>query len=286
MIADLAALPSDALRAELLAPNGPYTSLEVLERTGSTNTDLAAAAREGAPDRTVLIAEEQTAGRGRNTRSWLSPARAGIHVSVLLRPAEVPVARFGWLMVLGGVVVQRVVSGLCGVDAVLKWPNDLLVGPDRAKCCGVLAEAVTGASGPAVVLGIGVNVHQRADELPVGPGGLPPTSLALQGAECLERDRILVELLRELDIAERRWREHGGDPVRSGLVEEYRQVCGTLGQRVRVELPGSGGGTRFLHGVAEDVDDDGRLVVRAADGSTQPISAGDVIHLRPGTHPE
>ena len=285
MIADLAALPADALRAELLAPNGPYTALDVLARTGSTNTDLAAAAREGAPDRTVLIAEEQTAGRGRNTRSWVSPARAGIHVSVLLRPAGVPVARFGWLMMLGGVVVQRVLSRLCAVDAVLKWPNDLLVGPDRAKCCGVLAEAVGGSS-PAVVLGIGVNVHQRADELPVGPGGLPPTSLALQGAECLERDRILVELLRELDFAERQWRDHAGDPVRSGLVEQYRQVCGTLGQRVRVELPASGGANRFLHGVAEDIDDDGRLVVRAADGSAQPISAGDVIHLRPATHPE
>ncbi|MCP3800451.1 biotin--[acetyl-CoA-carboxylase] ligase [Allokutzneria sp. A3M-2-11 16] len=283
-MADLAALPADALRAELLAPNGPYTALDVLDRTGSTNTDLAAAAREGAPDRTVLIAEEQTAGRGRNTRSWVSPARAGIHVSVLLRPAGVPVARFGWLMMLGGVVVQRVLSGLCAVDAVLKWPNDLLVGPDRAKCCGVLAEAVGGSS-PAVVLGIGVNVHQRADELPVGPGGLPPTSLALQGADCLERDRILVELLRELDFAERQWREHSGDPVRSGLVEQYRQVCGTLGQRVRVELPASGGATRFLLGVAEDVDDDGRLVVRTADGSAQPISAGDVIHLRPATHP-
>ncbi|SDN43019.1 biotin--[acetyl-CoA-carboxylase] ligase [Allokutzneria albata] len=285
MIADLAALHADALRAELLAPAGPYTALDVLERTGSTNTDLAAAAREGAPDRTVLIAEEQTAGRGRNTRSWVSPARAGIHVSVLLRPAGVPVARFGWLMMLGGVVVQRVLGGLCGVDAVLKWPNDLLVGPDRAKCCGVLAEAVGGAN-PAVVLGIGVNVHQRADELPVGPGGLPPTSLALQGAECLDRDRILVELLRELDFAERQWREHAGDPVLSGLVERYRQVCGTLGQRVRVELPAAGGANRFLNGVAEDVDDDGRLVVRTANGSAQPISAGDVVHLRPASQAE
>ncbi|MFB9904724.1 biotin--[acetyl-CoA-carboxylase] ligase [Allokutzneria oryzae] len=286
MIADLAPLPADALRAELLAPNGPFTALDVLTRTGSTNTDLADAARNGAPDRTVLIAEEQTAGRGRNTRPWTSPARAGIHVSVLLRPAGVPMPRLGWLMMLGGVVVQRVVSRLCAVEAVVKWPNDLLIGPDRAKCCGVLAEAVVGQDGPAVVLGIGLNVHQRADELPVGPGGLPPTSLAMQGSACLERDRILVELLRELDSAERLWREHGGDPVRSGLIDRYRQVCGTLGQQVRVELPGSDGRNRFLHGVAEDIDADGRLVVRAADGSAQPVSAGDVVHLRPATQPE
>ncbi|GAA2841630.1 biotin--[acetyl-CoA-carboxylase] ligase [Crossiella cryophila] len=273
-------LDAEGLREKLVRPGGPYAALEVVSCTGSTNSDLVAAAQSGAADRTVLIAETQTAGRGRNhDRQWFSPPRAGLYLSVLLRPGGVPFPRLGWLVMLAGVAVVNAVGELCEVQARLKWPNDLLVGPDLAKCGGILAEVVAGQLEPAVVLGIGVNVHHTRDELPVGPGGLRPTSLALQQAASLDRQLIAVRLLEELAKAEAHWRDAEGDPGRCGLVGDYRSACATLGKQVRVELPGGAD----LTGFAADVDLDGRLVIRTTTGELKPVSAGDVVHLRPVT---
>ncbi len=261
-------LREDALRRALVAPAGPYAALDVVATVPSTNTALVAAARAGAPDRTVLVAEHQTAGRGRAARSWVAPARSGLMLSVLLRPIEVPQARWGWLPLLAGVALCRTVSTLGELPAALKWPNDLLLGAHQRKAAGILAEAVPG---PAVVVGIGLNVTLQADELPV-PGA---TSLAIEQAACTDRDPLLRGLLRALDSELRAWCEHKGDPVAGGLREAYRQRCATLGEQVRVELPGQ----PALTGSAVDLDVEGRLVV-LSDGQRRTLSAGDVTHVR------
>jgi BirA family biotin operon repressor/biotin-[acetyl-CoA-carboxylase] ligase len=258
-----------ALRRALLAPVGPYAALDVVATVPSTNTELAAAARGGAPDRTVLVAEHQSAGRGRAARSWSAPPRSGLALSVLLRPTEVPQDRWSWLPLLVGVALCRTVSTLGEIPAVLKWPNDLLLGTDQRKAAGILAEVIP--AGPAVVVGIGLNVTLRPDELPV-PGA---TSLAIEQAACIDRDPLLRALLRALDSELRQWCQHKGDPITSGLRKAYQQRCATLGRRVRVELPGQA----ELIGSAVDIDTAGRLVVSSG-SERRALSVGDVTHVR------
>jgi BirA family biotin operon repressor/biotin-[acetyl-CoA-carboxylase] ligase len=257
------------LRRALVRPDALWTAIDVKERTGSTNADVAAEARAGTAEGLVVVAEQQTAGRGRLDRQWESPPRAGIALSVLLRPTGVPVTRLGWLPLLAGVALVETVRRQAELDAVLKWPNDLLV--DDRKCAGILAEAVPEPT-PAVVLGIGLNVTLSADELPRPDA----TSLVLAGAAHTDRDPLIRALLRELADWYRRWSDVGGDPERSGLRDGYRLYCGTLGRQVEVALPG--GGT--LSGTASDVDSEGRLVVTAADGSLTAVAAGDIVHVR------
>jgi BirA family transcriptional regulator, biotin operon repressor / biotin---[acetyl-CoA-carboxylase] ligase len=270
-------LSAAALRRALVRPGGLWRDVRVVPRTGSTNADLVAAAADGAPEGTVLVAELQDAGRGRLGRAWTSPPRAGLHVSVLLRPTSVPISAYGWLPLLAGVALVGTVRRLAEVTAALKWPNDLLVAPaggePTAKCAGILAEAVPeSAGGPAVVVGIGLNVTLRADELPRADA----TSLALAGAACTDRDPLLRALLRDLATGYRRFQAAIGDPVRGGLRAEYLAACATVGRTVRVELPG---GTA-LDGTATDVDTDGRLVVTPPAGVPVPLAAGDVVHVR------
>jgi len=270
-------LRQPALQRALVTPGGLWTEIRVVAETGSTNADLAEAARAGAAEGLVLVAESQTAGRGRQGRGWSAPPRAGITVSVLLRP-DVPSRRLGWLPLLAGVGLVEAVGRVAVVDAGLKWPNDTLArsateeGP-YGKCAGVLAEAVP----PAVVLGIGLNVSQRVDELPPPPvaGSVPPTSLALIDAASTDRDPLLRAVLRRLADWYGRWVSAGGDADACGLRDAYRECCLTIGAEVAVTLPGGD----ILRGQASDVDADGRLVVATAEGS-RTVSAGDVIHVR------
>jgi len=257
-------LSERALRAALVRPGGFVTDLRVVAETGSTNDDLAALARDGAPAGTVLVAEAQTRGRGRLDRTWTSPRRAGLLFSVLLRPSTVPVARRTWIPLLAGLAVQQAVARLGAVETRLKWPNDLLLGDELGKAGGILAQA----AGDAVVVGVGLNVSTRRAELPEGGA-----SLASEAAECTDRDPILRAVLRTL--AER-YAEWLTAPDR--LRPAYEEVCDTIGRPVRVRLPDGGG----LIGTATGLDDSGRLVVRTADGDV-PISAGDVTRLRTAT---
>jgi BirA family biotin operon repressor/biotin-[acetyl-CoA-carboxylase] ligase len=176
------------------------------------------------------------------------------------------------------VALAEAVGRIAMVEAGLKWPNDLLVGGSRVgedgygKCAGVLAEAV----GNAVVLGIGLNVSQRAGELPPRDGTVAPaTSLDLAGSVCTDRDPLLRATLRTLADWYGRWRSADGDPVRSGLGEAYREHCLTLGAAVSVALPGG----EVVAGTAAEVDGDGRLVVATQDGP-RSLAAGDVRHVR------
>lgn len=249
--------------------------MNVVASTGSTNADLLEAGKAGAPDGTVLIAEAQTAGRGRRSRNWVSPPGGGLYCSVLLRPDCVPASALGWLPLLAGVALVRATDAACGVRTTVKWPNDLLTVPDEAKCAGSLAELVH-APQLALVLGVGVNVLPLRYAPEPGPGALAATSLAEAGARSTDRTELAATFLTELANLVRGWREAGGDAERSGLAKEYRRNCGTLGRRVRVELTAE----KALFGVAEDVAGDGQLVLRGDDGSTEVISAGDVVHLR------
>jgi BirA family biotin operon repressor/biotin-[acetyl-CoA-carboxylase] ligase len=263
-----------ALRRALVRDGGLWCDVEVVERTGSTNTDLAGivTGEKGADEGAVLVAEEQNAGRGRLDRRWTAPARSGLFFSVVLKPTGVPVERWGWLPLLTGVAVATALSHSAGVDTALKWPNDLLVTVDgeERKAGGILAER---AGADAVVVGIGVNVSLRAEELPVPGAG----SLALAGATTTDRDTVLRAVLRSLEQWYVRWRDAGGDPVASGLQEAYAAGCATLGRTVRAELPGG----RTVVGEAVALDGDGRLVIATADGVQEPVGAGDVVHLRP-----
>ncbi len=266
-----------ALRRALQAPDGPWRAVEVRARTGSTNADVAARARAGEPGGLVLIADHQLAGRGRLDRTWTSPPRASIAASVLLRPDAVPVHRLGWISLLGALAVARALDRVCEVGAGVKWPNDVLIRVDdeERKVCGILAEVVHGPP-PAtvgVVLGLGLNVTQTAAELPVPAA----TSLRLAGAATTDRDPVLRACLRELAARYDDFLAAGGDPGACALAEDYRRACTTLGRAVRLQLPGE----RVVEGVAEAVDDDGRLVVRPHDGGApSAFAAGDVVHTR------
>ncbi|MFJ3146563.1 biotin--[acetyl-CoA-carboxylase] ligase [Streptomyces halstedii] len=265
-------LNAAALRRGLLRPDGLWSSLDIVEATGSTNSDLAARAASGRlAEGAVLVAEEQTAGRGRLDRNWTAPPRSGIFLSVYLTPGGgVPAERWGWLPLLAGVATATGLAQSAGVDMALKWPNDLLVtvhGSER-KTGGILAER----AGDGVVVGIGLNVSLRAAELPAPHAG----SLALAGASSTDRETLLRAVLRSLEQWYGRWRDAGGDAAGSGLQAAYAAGCATLDRPVRAELPGD----RSVVGEAVAIDGDGRLVLATGDGLRQPVSAGDIVHLR------
>ncbi|MCD2197414.1 biotin--[acetyl-CoA-carboxylase] ligase [Actinomycetospora endophytica] len=269
-----------ALRETAVAPRGAWARVDVVDRTGSTNADLVVAAADGAPDRTVLVAHRQDAGRGRRERVWESAPSEGLTFSVLLRPSEVPVAQWGWAPLIAGLALvvamedYRPAAGDAPVTAALKWPNDLLLGPDLRKGAGILSEVVDGGASSqppqALVVGIGINVSTPQAELPEGG-----TSLLAQSVT-RSRPDVLGDVLATYASLDADWRAARGDAARAGLLAGYRRRCATLGATVRVSLPGD----RVLEGVAEDVDDDGRLVVRGHDGSLTTVSAGDVVHVR------
>lgn len=268
------ALDAAWLAAELPAgdatgmPPGLWREIRVVAETGSTNADLLAEARAGAAEGLVLAAGAQTAGRGRQGRPWLSPPGAALTFSVLLRPRGVPPARLGWLPLLAGVAVAAALAAAAGLDARLKWPNDVLA--DGAKLAGILAEAGSGA----IVVGAGLNVYQQRAELPV------PTATSLRlaapgAAGPAAREHLLAAVLGEFAARYQAWQDRAGDADGCGLRPEYLRRSATVGQRVAVTLPGGGS----VSGTAVGVDASGRLAVRTGTGLAH-LSAGDVEHVR------
>ncbi len=239
----------------------------MLAETGSTNADAAQWAREGAPHGEVVTADHQRAGRGRLDRSFTIPERSGIAVSVVWRP-DVPLRHWVWLPLAAGLALDATLVEL-GVHGRLKWPNDVLV--DGRKISGILLERVEtpGTDSAAVaVVGIGLNVDLAEDELPVPHA----TSLRIAGSTDLDRGRVLARLLHHLDEVYREWERADPAALRAAYVER----CHTVGRVVDVAMPD--GST--LHGTAEDVDADGRLVVVGPDLVRTAVSAGDVTHVR------
>jgi BirA family biotin operon repressor/biotin-[acetyl-CoA-carboxylase] ligase len=245
------------------ATNDPSWSVTRVAETRSTNDDLVAAARAGAPDRSVLVTDYQSAGRGRLGRRWEAPPGASLLVSVLVRPrSPATMARLHGVTQALALAACRACADVGGFTPSLKWPNDLLVG-DR-KLAGILAEAVS--DGPrvvAVVAGMGLNVAWPET----------PTDEAISAASAagrpLDRDELLDAVLDHLAGHLHDW-EHDPD----ALHDEYRSALATLGRTVRVETPAG-----IVEGVAVDVRPGGELVVER-DGTHHEISVGDVIHLR------
>lgn len=241
----------------------------LLPESPSTNAEAARRARSGAGEGLVVVADHQTAGRGRLDRTWVTPAGAALTFSVVLAP-EVPAARWPWLPLLTGVAVVTGVRRSLGTTGTLKWPNDVLV--DGLKVAGILVERVETDHGPVAVVGVGLNVSQTPEELPVETA----TSLAVAaGGGEPDRTALLGHVLAALGDGYDAWRSAGGD---AGAVRStYLAVCSTVGSEVRVQLPG--GGT--LEGTATGVDPDGRLEVVDASGRRTVLGAGDVVHVRP-----
>jgi BirA family transcriptional regulator, biotin operon repressor / biotin---[acetyl-CoA-carboxylase] ligase len=232
-----------------------FGEVQWLAETDSTNRRLLEAARAGAPDGQVLVADHQVAGRGRLGREWSAPPGASLLVSVLLRPDLAPEDRH-LVVVAAAVAMADAVAATTGVIAGLKWPNDLLVG--NRKLAGILAEA----AGDAVVVGIGVNLDWP--EIPEELEGIA-TACNLEGGRPTSREDLLAAFLKRYED-----RLADLDETRRA----YETKLATIGRRVRVERAD---GT--LVGVATGVDGGGRLLVDV-DGSMAVIAAGDVVHLR------
>ena len=241
----------------------PYWRVEVVDETASTNADVAERAKAGEEAGLVVVAEHQTAGRGRLDRTWETPARAALTFSVLVRPTVDP-SRWPWLPLITGLAVAAGVRRTTGLSNVgVKWPNDVLV--DGGKAAGILLERVDTPSGPAAVIGVGINVSTTAAELPVPTA----TSLAIAGAD-VDRAALLRAVLGELANVLEQWGESTGS-----LRSAYVDTCETVGQVVEVSLPAG----ETVRGRATGIDEDGRLDVETDSGRVA-IGAGDVVHVR------
>jgi BirA family biotin operon repressor/biotin-[acetyl-CoA-carboxylase] ligase len=236
-------------------------SVEVVDATPSTNALVAERARSGAAgEGLVVVAEHQTAGRGRLDRTWETPARSALTVSLLLVP-RAAAADWPWLPLLTGYAASRALRQL-GASVALKWPNDVLLG-DR-KLAGILTERVDTPTGPAVVTGIGINVGLRREELPYDGA----TSLAIEGL-AVDRTDLLSALLRSLRTEYDAFQRGELAALRTA----YAASCATIGRQVSVDLPT---GERLV-GEATGIDEGGRLLV-AGPAGVVPVSAGDVVH--------
>jgi BirA family biotin operon repressor/biotin-[acetyl-CoA-carboxylase] ligase len=243
--------------------------VQAVETTDSTNADVVAAVQAdpaGWPHLSVLITDDQRAGRGRLDRSWTAPPGTALAVSVVIDATMIPAAQRGWIPLAAGAAMTRAVGHQLsghGANAQLKWPNDVLV--DNGKICGILAEVVPGAA-DTVVVGAGVNTRMSRADLPVTTA----TSFAAIGAEC-DDDRLLADFLDDLGKTLARLAHDDLERVH----REIEKLCATVGREVTVSLPD--GST--LQGTAARLDADGRLVVDAGTIETV-VSAGDVVHVR------
>ena len=272
MIAEPAGRPPlDAERLGAADPDLlPGLVVEVVDEAASTNALVIERAHSGAPEGLVVVAEHQTAGRGRLDRTWETPARSGLTFSALLRPTA-PLQSWPWLPLLTGYAVAKALKA-AGFEASVKWPNDVLLA-DR-KVAGILVERIETDAGPAAVVGIGLNVGMTAEELPVPEA----TSLALSAGDVPDRTDLLVALLASLWESYTTWQE-GGDLAGMRLAESYAAACATIGRQVRVALPAG----EELVGTATGIDPSGRLLVEhsgAGGVGRTAVSAGDVVHVR------
>ena len=264
-----------------------FGSVRFVARTGSTNADLLAAARGGEPEGSVLVADHQTAGRGRHGRSWVAPPGAALLASVLLRPP-----RAGSAVALLSPAVALAVRDACaeaGADVLLKWPNDVIVPvtgeartADEAKLAGVLAELHVAEDGTiAVVAGFGVNllsqpalseaVATQVEDAERDFVPLPPIALDEVAAGRPDRNELLVSVLLRLDAWYARLQEPAGGQA---LLDELRRHSATLGREVRVLTP-----CGIVAGRATDLTAGGHLVV-VTDSGPVTVVAGDCHHLR------
>ncbi|MDO4928891.1 MAG: biotin--[acetyl-CoA-carboxylase] ligase [Corynebacterium sp.] len=259
-------LDIDRIRQALLRAG--FADIRYTTSTGSTNTDLVALAKEGAPAWTVILAEQQTAGKGRMGRSYASPLYGQLTLSLLIRPPAESIERIGTMNLATGVGIIDALGLESGIR--LKWPNDVII--ENRKLCGMLAEAVAMGKEPAVVIGFGLNTGLRREELPVSHA----TSLYLEDIE-FDRNDLTIEVLKAVRTRLCQWQNND-----LSYMADYRKVCVTIGQDVRVLLPGN----EEVLGKATAVLNDGRIVVVDNASEEHVFAVGDVEHLRlqGGTH--
>ncbi|MDQ4131946.1 MAG: biotin--[acetyl-CoA-carboxylase] ligase [Actinomycetota bacterium] len=228
----------------------------------STNRVVADLARQGAAEGLVVIADHQTAGRGRWGRRWDAPPGSSLLVSVLLRPRPL-------VTLASGIAAADACASAAGVAAGLKWPNDLMAG-DR-KLGGILTELVTDGPAPAAVVGVGINVNWT--------GALPGGAVSLNHltGEAVERDLLLDAFLTQLDAV---LNELDGPDGPTAVVDRYRELSGTLGRTVTVSTPRGD-----IVGWAADVGREGQLVLETDDGRRHEVAAGIVTHVDQGGAP-
>jgi len=248
------------------------SELNFVETTGSTNADLIASAPDR-PDLSVLVADYQSAGKGRAGREWVAPAGSSLFVSILVKPSDAfGPASFSWLPLMAGLAMQRTVAELIGKPKQhvgLKWPNDVLVG--TKKISGVLSELLPDLSG--VVIGAGLNLNQSVDELPIEAA----TSIAIETGTAASRNAALEIYLKNFTALYSELKAATGSALASGLRNQVVEACVSIGLPVRVILPGD----QEKFGKAIGIDDIGRLIVQPEDSSEVfAVAAGDIVHLR------
>jgi BirA family biotin operon repressor/biotin-[acetyl-CoA-carboxylase] ligase len=250
-----------------------FADLRWVDETGSTNTDLLALARDGAPDGVVLVADHQTHGRGRLGRTWQAPPGSSLLVSILLRPSLAIDRAFTATMAVGVSAASACLAVTEWMPS-LKWPNDLVaVRPDgiRRKLGGMLTETIVdGERLDALVVGLGVNVNWP-DDLPDDLREIA-TALNHEVGRQVDREELLVALLRELDASSAAF--HDATAL-DALAAAYRAASATLGHRVRAELA-----DEHVEGTAADLTAEGHLVLDLDDGTRREIVTADIVHLR------
>ena len=262
------------LRAMDFSNSSEFASkLQYLPEIGSTNTELlrlATASPTEWPDFSVLLTDNQTAGRGRLDRSWVANPGDALAISVILRPATFDIKSFGWLPLIAGLAMTNCVKSLIeSAEVSLKWPNDVLV--NEEKISGILAEVLP--SGDGVVIGAGLNLRQDKMALPI-PNA---TSLFLHNVHGFTLDDILVRYLASFKRLYEDFSAAGGDAEESGIRAEILEASSTIGSKVQVLLPD---GSEFS-GKAAGLDNDGRLLVAMSDPlEIRAVAAGDIKHLR------
>ncbi len=249
----------DALTTELIGRG----VCELHDTIDSTNSRAAVLAREGAPAGSLIVARQQTAGRGRQGRTWISPPDAGIAMSILLRP-EIPLTRLPLITLATGVAVAQAVEALCGIQLGLKWVNDLTAG--GKKVGGILAEM----PGQALVIGIGINL--RLDE-----GNIPDDLknridwLENLAGRPLEPSLLVAEICRFLE------RQYFSlmEGKSQAIIDSWKHYSVTLGKEVMVVSP-TGDSARNISGRAVDIAESGALLIEKTDGTRVELSAGEI----------
>ena len=238
--------------------------LEVLAKIGSTNDSVMAAGQGGAPEGLAVLADRQTAGRGRRGRPWASPAGVGLYTSVLLRP-RLPAAQAPLLTLMAGLAVGEAIHEVTGLDVRLKWPNDVLV--EGRKVAGILVELVSiDAWVRHVVVGIGINVNHGPPDLPEAVWETA-TSLHLATGRLMPRAEVAAAIYNSLD----RWYRSLGEGGAATILARSRERSATLGKPVEVIA-----GEERWRGLAVDLDDDGALLVRDEGGALCRVVAGEL----------
>ncbi|WP_419862515.1 biotin--[acetyl-CoA-carboxylase] ligase [Candidatus Poriferisodalis sp.] len=276
-----------------------FADVEWRDEIGSTNTELLDRARSGAPEGTVLIADLQTAGRGRRGRRWTAPPGTSLMMSVLLRPppGPLPPSRAALVTLAVGLAAADACEQVSGVRPRLKWPNDLVIaghdgadhGADRddRKLAGILAESIT-TQGLLSALVVGMGLNTGWPEVPAELEGVA-TSLNLEAGTPVDRTLLARRVLEGTEARYELLCRAGDGAGAAAVLDEARRNSATLGRRVRVSLdaPASNGpesGGSWLDGIASDLDAEGRLLITDDAGRVHTVAVGDVVHLRPARH--